>query len=50
MIVAAIVLYAGITSMVESIKAIIFPEEADYSSISLVIISVAIIVKPLSTT
>ena len=45
MIVAAIVLYAGITSMVESIKAIIFPEEADYSSISLVIISVAIIVK-----
>ena len=29
MIVAAIVLYAGITSMVESVKAIIFPEKAE---------------------
>lgn len=45
MIVAAIVLYAGITSMVESVKAIISSEEADYSPISLIIISVAIIVK-----
>ena len=45
MIVAAIVFYAGITSMVESIKAIIFPEEAEYDTISLVIISVAIVVK-----
>ena len=45
MIVAAIVLYAGLTSLVESIKKIITPEEADYSVISLVIISVAIVVK-----
>lgn len=45
MIVAAIVLYAGITSMVESIKKIIHPEAADYSIISLIIIAVAIIVK-----
>lgn len=45
MTVAAIVLYAGITSMVESVKKIIFPETADYSTISLIIISVAIIVK-----
>ena len=45
MIVAAIVLYAGITSLVESVKKIIWPEEADYSTISLVIISVAIVVK-----
>ena len=45
MIVAAIVLYAGITSMVESIKKIITPETADYSTVSLVIISVAIVVK-----
>ena len=45
MIVAAIVLYAGITSAVESVKNIISPEEADYSVISLVIISVAIVVK-----
>ena len=44
-IVAAIVLYAGITSMVESVKAIISPEKAEYSAISLIIISVAIVVK-----
>ena len=45
MIVAAIVLYAGITSAVESVKKIISPEAADYSTVSLIIISVAIIVK-----
>ena len=45
MLVAAIVLYAGITSMVESVKAIISPEKAEYSAISLIIISVAIVVK-----
>ena len=45
MIVAAIVLYAGITAMVESIKKIIHPEAADYGTVSLIIIAVAIIVK-----
>ena len=45
MIVAAIVLYAGITSVVESVKKIIEPEAADYSIVSLVIIGVAIAVK-----
>lgn len=45
MIVAAIVLYAGITSLVESVKKIISPETADYSTVSLVIIAVAIAVK-----
>ncbi|MBQ6262322.1 MAG: cation transporter [Clostridia bacterium] len=45
MIVAAIVLYAGITSAVESVKKIIWPEAADYSAVSLIIISVAIVVK-----
>ena len=45
MIVAALVLYAGITSLVESIKKIIHPEAADYSTVTLVIISVAIAVK-----
>lgn len=45
MIVAALVLYAGITSLVESIKKIIRPEAADYSTVTLVIISVAIVVK-----
>ncbi len=45
MIVAAIVLYAGITSMVESVGKIVNPEEADYNIISLVIIGVAVFVK-----
>ncbi len=45
MIVSAIVLYAGITSILASIKRIINPEPSDYSIISLIIIAVAVIVK-----
>lgn len=45
MVVAAIVLYAGITSAVESVKKIIHPETPDYSTISLIIIAVAVGVK-----
>ena len=45
MIVAALVLYAGIMSLVESVKKIIHPEAADYSAVSIIIISVAIVVK-----
>ncbi len=45
MIVSGIVLYAGITSAVESVKKIIEPEAADYSMTALVIIAVAVVVK-----
>ncbi len=45
MVVAGIVLYAGITSLIESVKKIIHPEKPDYSIVSLVIIAVAVIVK-----
>jgi len=45
MIVSGIVLYAGITSAVESVKKIIEPELPDYSAVSLVIIAVAVVVK-----
>lgn len=45
MIVAAIVLYAGITSLVESVKKIIHPEKAEYSIATIIIIAVAVIVK-----
>ena len=44
-IVAALVLYAGITSLVESVKKIISPVSADYNTTSIIIISVAIAVK-----
>lgn len=46
-IIAVIVLYAGITSMVESVKKIIEPETPDYSAVALIIIGVAVLVKVL---
>ncbi len=45
LVVAALVLYAGITSLVESVKKIITPEAADYSVVSLTIIAAAVVVK-----
>ena len=45
LVVAGIVLYAGITAAVESVKKIIHPETPDYSAVSLIIIAVAVIVK-----
>ncbi|MBQ1477134.1 MAG: cation transporter [Erysipelotrichaceae bacterium] len=45
MVVSALVLYAGITSLGESVKKIITPEEVDYSAVSLIIIAVAVLVK-----
>ena len=47
LIVAAIVMYAGITSLAESIKKIIDPQTPDYSTVSLVIIAVAVLSKVL---
>ena len=44
-IVAALVLYAGITALVESVKKIITPEPADYGAVSIIILSVAIVGK-----
>ncbi len=45
MIISVIVLYAGITSLIESIKKIINPDTPDYSAISLIIVAVAVVVK-----
>lgn len=45
LIVSAIVLYAGVTTLVESIKKIINPETPDYSQFTLAIIISGIIVK-----
>jgi len=39
------VLYAGITSFVESVKQIIHPETPDYNAVSLIIVAVAVAVK-----
>ena len=45
LIVSAIVLYAGITSLVEAVKKIVHPEKAEYSALSLVILAAAVAVK-----
>ena len=45
MIISVIVLYAGITSLVESVKQIIRPETLDYHAVSLIIVAVAVLVK-----
>lgn len=45
MIISVIVLYAGITSFVESVKQIIHPETPDYNVVSLIIVAVAVVVK-----
>ncbi|MBR2546938.1 MAG: cation transporter [Eubacterium sp.] len=45
MIISVIVLYAGATSFVESVKQIIHPETPDYTTVSLVIVAVAVVVK-----
>lgn len=45
MLISVIILYAGATSLIESVKKIISPETPDYSSVSLVIVAVAVIVK-----
>ena len=45
MVISVIVLYAGVTSFVESVKKIITPTAPDYSVASLVIVGVAVAVK-----
>ena len=45
MIIAVIILYAGITSAVEAVKKIINPDIPEYSTVSLIIVAVAVIVK-----
>lgn len=45
MVIALIVLYAGVTSLIESIKKIITPEKPDYTPVVLIIVAVAVLVK-----
>ena len=45
MVISAIVLYAGVTSLIESVKKVIEPEVPDYSTVSLVVIGAAVVVK-----
>ena len=45
MIVSAIILYAGVTAAIESVKKIIDPEKPNYEPVTLIVISAAIVVK-----
>ena len=45
MIISALVLYAGITAMVESVKKLFHPEAPDYSALTLIILAAAVAVK-----
>ena len=45
MIISILVLYAGITALVESVKKIITPDTPDYSTVALIIVGVAVLVK-----
>ena len=44
-LIAVIVLYAGVTSLVESVRKILEPENPEYTAVSLIIIGVAVLVK-----
>ena len=44
-LISVIVLYAGVTSLVESVKKIIHPQTPEYTTVSLIIIAVAVVVK-----
>ncbi len=44
-VISLIVLYAGVTSMTESVKKIVYPVKPDYSNVALVIITAGIFVK-----
>ncbi|MBQ7155086.1 MAG: cation transporter [Synergistaceae bacterium] len=44
-VISAIVLYAGITALIESVKKLITPEEPEYSIATLVVVAAGVIVK-----
>ena len=45
MLISMLVLYAGVTAFVESVKKIISPDTPDYSAVTLIIVAVAVVVK-----
>ena len=45
MIISALVLYAGLTSLIESFKKILSPKTPDYSAVTLIIVTLAVFVK-----
>ncbi len=45
MVISVIVLYAGLTSLIESGKSILHPEPANYTPVTLIIVGVAVVVK-----
>ncbi len=44
-LIAVLILYAGVTSLVESVKKLIHPETPDYGAVTLVVVAAAVLVK-----
>lgn len=44
-VISAIILWAGVTSLVESVRRIVFPEQASYETPMLIVVAVAVAVK-----
>ncbi|MBR6259380.1 MAG: cation transporter [Oscillospiraceae bacterium] len=44
-VISVIILYAGFTSLIESVKKIINPTEPEYTNVTLIIVAVAVIIK-----
>ncbi|MCR5670778.1 MAG: cation diffusion facilitator family transporter [Butyrivibrio sp.] len=44
-VISVIVLYAGLTSLIESVRSILNPEAANYTAVTLAIVAVAVVVK-----
>ena len=45
MVISLLVLYAGVTALVESVKKILQPDTPDYSATALIIVAVAVVVE-----
>ena len=45
MVISLLVLYAGVTAFIESVKKIIHPDEPDYSAAALIIVAVGVVTK-----
>ena len=44
-LIAVLILYAGVTSLVESVKKLIHPETPDYGAVTLIVVAAAVLVK-----
>ena len=44
-VISVIILYAGLTSLMESVKSIIYPETPEYTAVTFIVVGAAVVVK-----